>query len=72
MPKSVAGHVARAAVSAGRATTSIAKGVHSELPIPQAPSWGGYWNWVSAVVILAFVMYTAQKGTLSTWVGFFG
>jgi hypothetical protein len=72
MPKSVAGHVARAAVSTGRATTSVVKGVHSELPIPQAPSWGGYWNWVSATVILAFVLYTAQKGTLGTWVSFFG
>jgi len=72
MPKSVADHVARAAVSAGRATTSIAKGVHSELPIPQAPSWGGYWNWVSATVIIAFIMYTAQKGTLPQWVTFFG
>lgn len=52
--------------------TPAAKAAHSAIGAPAAPSWGGYWNWVSATVILAFVLYTAQKGTLDTWVSFFG
>jgi hypothetical protein len=56
----------------GSAATSVAKGAHAAIGAPAAPSWGGYWNWVSATVIIAFMLYTAQKGTLNTWVSFFG
>lgn len=51
--------------------TPAVKAAHAAIGAPSAPSWSGYWNWVSAVVILAFVLYTAQKGTLSTWLSFF-
>ena len=72
MPKTVGQHLASAAVSTGRATTQVVKGAHAATGLPMPPSWGGYWNWVSATIILAFMLYTAQKGTLKTWVGFFG
>lgn len=52
--------------------TSHVKAVHTAIGLPSAPSWAGYWNFVSATIILAFILYTAQKGTLHTWIGFFG
>jgi hypothetical protein len=32
--------------------------------VPAPPAWAGYWTWVSAVIILMFVLYLAQKGRL--------
>jgi hypothetical protein len=60
---------------AGRAfhqtVTPAAQAATSAAGLPDAPAWAGYWTWVTAVILLMFVLYTAQKGTLSTWLGFF-
>jgi len=69
----IAHHAASGAKALGRSATSAAQTVHSQLEIlPQASSsWPGYWTFVTATIILMFILYTAQKGTLSTWIGFF-
>jgi hypothetical protein len=35
------------------------------------PAWAGYWTFVTATIILAFILYVTKKGHLSTWIGFF-
>lgn len=54
-----------------RQLSSAIQAAHGASGLPTPPAWGGYWNWVSATIILAFIMYTAQKGTLNKWVSFF-
>lgn len=51
--------------------TPHVKAVHSELPIPQPVEWAGYWTFVTATIIIMFLLFIAEKGTLSTWIGFF-
>jgi uncharacterized integral membrane protein len=51
--------------------TPSAKAIHSQLPIPQPPQWSGYWTFVTALILFMFVLYVAQKGTLTTWLSFF-
>jgi len=37
----------------------------------EPPSWAGYWTFVTATLILAFVLYLAKHGRLSVWLAFF-
>jgi hypothetical protein len=69
---SAASRIGKAALSAGKVGSAGIQAAHSELPIPQAPAWAGYWTFVTAIVLFMFVIYTAQKGTLSAWIGFLG
>jgi len=45
--------------------------VHAATGAPTPPSYMGYWTFVTASIILMFILYTAQKGTLGIWLGFF-
>ena len=67
----IAHHATRAAIGTGRAATSAIRGVHSELPLPQPPAYGGYWSFVSASLILLFVLYLAANNRLGVWIAFF-
>jgi hypothetical protein len=67
----IAGHVGRAAISVGKSASSGVQAAHGELPLPQAPSYVGYWTFVTATIILAFVLYLAQKNRLGVWLAFF-
>lgn len=71
MTKTIAHHTASAAISTGRAATSAVRGVHSQLPLPQPPSYGGYWSFVSASMILLFILYLAANNRLGVWLAFF-
>lgn len=71
MAKTLAGHAASATVATGRAATSAVRGVHSQLPLPQPPSYGGYWSFVSASLILLFILYLAANNRLGVWLAFF-
>lgn len=57
--------------AAGQVATAGAQAVTQTAGLPAAPSWAGYWTWVAAIVMLMFILYTAKKGTLATWFGFF-
>jgi hypothetical protein len=50
--------------------TPAARAATSSLGV-EAPAWAGYWTFVTASIILAFVLYLAQKGRLSVWLAFF-
>jgi hypothetical protein len=60
--------------NAGRVAAQTAgnafRGAHQLSGLPQAPSWAGYWTFVTAAIIVMFVLFVAKKGTLSTWIGF--
>jgi hypothetical protein len=66
--KTIGQHAASAAVSTAR---TASKTVQAIAPIEGAASYGGYWNFVAGSIILMFLLYVAQKGHLSTWIGFF-
>lgn len=63
--------MAKQGIPGARAATAGAQAIHEATPLPMPPSWAGYWTFVSAAIIVMFVLYLAQKGTLSTWLGFF-
>ena len=42
----------------------------SGLPGASPPAWSGYWTFVTATIIIMFVLFVAKKGTLGTWIGF--
>lgn len=63
----------RIASAGGRSATSAVQAAHGQLEIlPQAPSYANYWSFVVMVIVLLFILYTAQKGTLSTWISLMG
>lgn len=56
------------------AASQVSRGIqtaHAVAGLPGPPAWAGYWTFVTATIILAFMFYTAKHGTLNTWVGFF-
>lgn len=55
----------------GQRVGAAVQAAHAELPLPQAPSWTGYWTFVTAAIIVMFILYLAQKGTLGIWLSFF-
>lgn len=69
----IAGHGARAGAALARSTSATVQGAHAALPVLPQPTeqWGGYWTFVTATIVVMFILYTAQKGTLSTWLSFF-
>lgn len=51
--------------------TPVARAATGAAGLPAPPAWAGYWTFVSATLILAFVLYLAKHGRLSTWLAFF-
>jgi|SRR5271166_1987306 len=51
------------------AVPKIAKPFHAATGIPAPPEWAGYWTFVTATILFAFVLFLAGKGTLSKWLG---
>ena len=50
---------------------TIAKPFHAATGAPAPPEWAGYWTFVTATILVAFVLFLAGKGTLSKWLGLF-
>jgi len=50
---------------------TIAKPFHAATGLAPPPEWAGYWSFVTATVLIAFVLFLAGKGTLSKWLGLF-
>lgn len=38
----------------------------------EAPSWADYWTFVTATIVVMFVLFLAKNGHLSTWIGYLG
>ena len=53
------------------AVPSVAKPFHAATGAPAPPEWAGYWSFVTATVLVAFVLFLAGKGTLSKWLALF-
>jgi hypothetical protein len=51
--------------------TPAAQAATSAAGLPSPPAWAGYWTFVSATLILAFVLYLAKHGRLAAWLAFF-
>jgi hypothetical protein len=58
--------------NAGASASAGIQAIHGSLPLPQAPSWMGYWTFVTATILGLFVLYTAKQGTLPVWISFLG
>ena len=54
----------------GAATSRGVQAAHAAAGLPRPPSWAGYWTFVSATIIIMFILFTAKKGTLGKWIGF--
>ena len=53
------------------AVPQYAKPFHAATGAPAPPEWAGYWTFVTAVIMVAFILFLAGKGTLSKWLGLF-
>lgn len=53
------------------AVPSYARPIHAATGAPAPPEWAGYWTFVTAAILVGFVLFITKKGTLSTWIGFF-
>lgn len=51
--------------------TPLARATTSAAGLAAPPAWAGYWTFVTATIILAFVLYLAKHGRLSVWLAFF-
>lgn len=51
--------------------TPAARAATGAAGLPAPPAWAGYWTFVTATIILAFVLYLAKHGRLSVWLAFF-
>lgn len=51
--------------------TPAARAATTAAGLPSPPAWAGYWTFVTATLILAFVLYLAKHGRLATWLAFF-
>jgi hypothetical protein len=45
--------------------------IHGATGIPEPPEWAGYWTFVTATIIISFVLFLAEKNRLSLWMSFF-
>jgi hypothetical protein len=54
----------------GRSVTQTTAAVHGEIGLPKQPSWAGYWTWVTACLIIMFLLYLAKHDRLSVWLAF--
>lgn len=64
--------IGKLASRAGKHITQSAQTAHGQLEVlPQAPAWSGYWTFVTATIIFAFILYLAQKSRLNAWIAFF-
>jgi len=50
---------------------AVAQPFHAVTGAPAPPEWAGYWTFVTATILIAFVLFLAGKGTLSKWLGLF-
>lgn len=51
--------------------TPAIKAAHAASGLPSAPTWAGYWTFVTATIIILFVLYLAKNNRLGVWLGFF-
>lgn len=55
-----------------KAVSRGAQAAHGAAGLPSAPSWAGYWNWTTGLLIVMFILYLAKNNRLSVWIAFLG
>jgi len=52
--------------------TAAVQAAHRAAGLPGAspPAWSGYWTFVTATIVVMFILFVARKGTLGKWISF--